>query len=106
MKKYSIVPLSYEKLTSFEMLYKAHTLARMGKRHKEDVIMFEHNLFMNLIDIEEKLKNKTYEVDNYRTFEIFEPKRREIQALHYRDRIVQHTICDNYLTPFYKKRLI
>ena len=106
MQKYSPVPLSYDELSNFEMLYKSHRVARLSKSHKDDVIKFEHNLFENLCQIEEQLKNKTYAVKNYRTFEIFEPKRREIQALEYHDRIVQHTICDNYLTPFYKKRLI
>lgn len=106
MKKYSLEPLPYDKLTSLDMLYKSHIIARCGKRHKKDVINFEHDLFLNLINLEHELKNKTYQVGEYKTFYIYEPKEREIQALSYTDRIVQHTICDNYLTPYFKKRLI
>ncbi len=106
MEKYSEYPLCFDELTSFEKLLNAHFVARAGKRHKRDVIEFENNLFSNLVVLESQLKNNTYKVGEYNTFYIFEPKKREIQALSYRDRIVQHTICDNYLTPFYKNRLI
>lgn len=37
---------------------------------------------------------------------IYDPKEREIQAISYRDRIVQHSLCDNYLTPFLENHLI
>jgi hypothetical protein len=37
---------------------------------------------------------------------IHDPKEREIQALGYADRVVQHSLCDNVLTPFFERRLI
>lgn len=98
--------LSYEEMTSFRCLYLAHKKARASKQHKKDVIDFENNLSYNLIMLEKELKEGTYKISGYNKFYIYEPKEREIQALSYRDRIVQHTICDNYLTPFYKNRLI
>ena len=106
MYKYSFKPLNYFELSNFENLLRAHQVARCGKRHKRAVIQFEQNLFENLYILENELKTKTYKVGEYKTFYIYEPKKREIQALGYRDRIVQHTICDNYLTPYYKNRLI
>ena len=106
MQKYSKIPLSYDELTSFKCLLNAHMVARANKKHKKDVIDFELDLAKNLVELEKSLKDKTYVVSGYKKFLIFEPKRREIQALEYRDRIVQHTICDNYLTPYYKNRLI
>lgn len=39
-------------------------------------------------------------------FTIYDPKEREIQAISYRDRVVQHTLCDNYLTPLLERYLI
>lgn len=106
MQKYSEKPLNFAKLVSFDKLLHAHMVARLGKRHKKDVIDFENNLYANLIQLENELINKTYRVGEYNTFYIYEPKKREIQALSYRDRVVQHTVCDNYLTPYFKNRLI
>lgn len=106
MQKYSETPLNFAELVSFDRLLHAHMVARLGKRHKKDVIDFENNLYANLIQLENELINKTYHVGEYNTFYIYEPKKREIQALSYRDRVVQHTVCDNYLTPYFKNRLI
>ena len=53
-----------------------------------------------------QLKNQKYKIEGYNTFYIYEPKERKVDALHYKDRIVQHCICDNYLTPLLEKRLI
>ena len=96
----------YEKICDFENLYKAHKRARCCKRHKKDVILFEMNLAENLWNIKNSLENRTYKVAGYNKFMIYDPKEREIQALSYYDRIVQHVLCDEVLTPFFDKRLI
>ena len=64
------------------------------------------NLAENLWKIKNSLENRTYKVSGYNKFMIFDPKEREIQALSYYDRIVQHVLCDEILTPFFDKRLI
>lgn len=96
----------WENIISFENLYKAHRRARLGKRHKKEVILFESNLSQNLWDLHYELKYKKYNVSGYHKFTIFDPKEREIQAISYRDRIVQHTLCDNYLSPLLERHLI
>ena len=87
-------------------MYTAHKNARRCKRHKRDVIAFEMDLAKNLWELKERLENKEYEVGSYKRFMIYDPKVREIQALRYRDRVVQHSLCDNVLTPFFENRLI
>lgn len=42
----------------------------------------------------------------YNHFTIIEPKKRDIQALHYCDRVVQHCLVDNYLMPILERHLI
>ncbi|MDO5139354.1 MAG: reverse transcriptase/maturase family protein [Oscillospiraceae bacterium] len=37
---------------------------------------------------------------------MYEPKKRTIHALRYRDRVVQHCLCDEVLEPLFEKRLI
>lgn len=96
----------WEKIISFESLYKAHRRARLCKRHKKEVIEFEMHLGENLWKLHNDLKYGKYAVGGYHNFMIYDPKEREIQAITYRDRIVQHSICDNYLMPLLDRRLI
>lgn len=42
----------------------------------------------------------------YYHFTIYDPKVREIYALHYRDRITQHSLCDNVLAPYFERHLV
>ncbi len=97
---------TFEEIISFENLYKAHRRARLGKRHKREVIEFEMNLSENLWQLHYELKYGTYKVSGYHNFMIYDPKKREIQAITYRDRVVQHSLCDNFLSPLLERHLI
>ncbi|MCL2797460.1 MAG: RNA-directed DNA polymerase [Firmicutes bacterium] len=96
----------FEKISAFESLYAAHKAARLGKRNKSEVIRFEMRLSENLFALKDELERGVYRVAGYKKFFVFDPKTREIQALSYRDRIVQHSICDNVLEPYFERRLI
>ncbi|MCF0115213.1 MAG: reverse transcriptase, partial [Erysipelotrichaceae bacterium] len=96
----------YEKIYNFNNLYKAHTVARLGKRTTSEVIDFEMNLASNLVELANALEEGTYEMQGYYSFMVHDPKDRVINALHYRDRVVQHCICDEVLAPALDKRLI
>ncbi len=98
--------ITYDELFTFENLYQAHLRARRCKRNKADVINFELILSENLWDLYDSLKNREYDVSGYNKFIIYEPKKREIQALSYKDRIVQHVLCDLYLYPLLTARFI
>lgn len=98
--------IKYDDLFTFENLYQAHLKARKCKRNKKDVINFENNLSYNLWSLAEKLQNRTYNVSGYNCFTIYEPKKREIQALEYKDRVVQHVLCDLYLYPMLTRHFI
>lgn len=98
--------MNFEDVCSFENLYAAHRAARLGKRHKSDVIAFEMDLAWNLWDLKTRLENATYTVGDYRHFTVRDPKFRDIQALSYRDRVVQQSLCANVLAPFFERRLI
>ena len=96
----------YDLICDFQSLYEAHKNARRCKRHKADVITFEMDLANNLWELKKSLESKIYKVGEYSRFMIHDPKDREIQALKYSDRVVQHSLCDNVLTPFLEKRFI
>lgn len=97
---------SYDAVFTFRNLYVAHLKARRCKRHKKDAIEFEMNMGPLLAELEKQLRNRTYHVSGYNHFVIYEPKERNIQSLHYFDRIVQHCLVDNYLMPLLENHLI
>lgn len=98
--------MGYEEIFSYEHLLEAHKKTRKGKLHKDEVIAFELNKGEEIYRLYEELKRKTYKISPYRTFYIYEPKMRRVDATSYRDRIVQRCFIDNYLSPLLENRLI
>ena len=101
MKKFD-----YDKIYDFNNLYRGYLASRRSKRGTREVVQFEMNPGMNLCQIQEELRTETYHLSGYYHFTIYDPKVREIYALHYRDRILQHSLCDNVLAPYFEKHLI
>lgn len=95
----------YPKIYDFENLYQAWEKARKGKRFRDEVLTFTNNLEANLIDIQNHLIYGTYEVGKYRQFYVYEPKKRLIMALPFRDRVVQWAIYKQ-LFPIFDKQFI
>lgn len=102
MKRYGKL---YEKVYAFENLYEAYKEARKCKRYRDEVLKFSANLEENLIQIQNELIWKTYKVGKYREFYIYEPKKRLIMALPFKDRVVQWAIY-RVLNPIYDKSFI
>ena len=96
----------YEILCDFERLYRAHLAARRGKQSKGGVVAFEMNLAENLCDLRDELAGRTYRPGPYHRFVIRDPKRRDIEAPSYRDRVVQHCLCDEILREALEPRLV
>lgn len=96
--------LYYQNLT-YEQLYYAYLNAAKGKRYRADVLEFTNNLESNLLALLEELKNHTYVVGAYREFYVYEPKKRLIMALPFRDRVVQWWIY-SLLYPIFDKTFI
>ncbi|MEG2001310.1 MAG: reverse transcriptase/maturase family protein [Evtepia sp.] len=82
----------YPQIYDYENLYKAWESARKGKKYRDEVLTFSNNLESNLIDIQNHMIYKTYHVGRYRPFYVYEPKKRLVMALPFRDRVVQWAI--------------
>jgi RNA-directed DNA polymerase len=93
-------------VSSFESLYAAHLLSRRGKQGREEVARFELDLGCNLARLSQELEEGSYRMGPYARFVVTDPKRREIHAPRYRDRVVQRSLCDNALAPVLEPRLI
>jgi retron-type reverse transcriptase len=100
-----VKPGAYALLYDFENLYQAANLAAKEKRYKKSVLNFFYNLEENIIQLQNELIWKTYELGNFFHFEKYEPKRRQIAALPFRDRIVQIALC-NIIEPEFEKHFI
>ncbi len=84
---------AFERMTTFEALWRASRLARRGKRRGRGAAAFEHELEANLFRLQEELRTGAFRFSGYRTFMVREPALREIRAAPYRDRVVHHAVC-------------
>lgn len=96
----------FEDVFTYEALYQAHLRGRLAKRDKRPLVRFETAILGNLYNIYHRLQNGTFKLHGYNHFTVFEPKRREIQTLHYSDRVVQHVLCDDVLAPYFTARTV
>ena len=94
-----------EQVIDWDNLLAAHRLARRGKRDHQEVATFETNLWEELGALQMELLWGTYRPGRYRSFVVYEPKRREILAAPYRDRVAQHAIC-NVCGPIWDRAMI
>jgi RNA-directed DNA polymerase len=93
-------------ILTFENLLEAHELCRSGKQHKRGTIMFEMEIGNNISKLAKELANKTYKLGKYKTFRIYDPKERLIEALSYKDRVVLMCFCKNAVEPKLENRMI
>ncbi len=89
-----------------ENLVAAHKLCRLSKQHKQGTIMFEIELGRNVTNFVKQLQNKTYRLSPYRSFTIYDPKKRLIEALPYKDRVVLMCFCQHSVAPQLERHLI
>ncbi|MBL5768227.1 reverse transcriptase/maturase family protein [Heyndrickxia sporothermodurans] len=95
----------FEQIIDYENLWNAYLNARRGKRLRGEVLEFSNNVEEHLIQIQNELIYKTYNVGRYREFYVYEPKKRLIMALPFRDRVVQWAIYQ-VIEPLLDKQFI
>lgn len=95
----------YNHLT-FDSMYAAFLRARKDKISRYDVMEFEYELERNIVKLVEEIKLGTYKIGNYRKFLVYEPKKREIKALPFRDRVVHQWFVYEFIIPISVPRFI
>ena len=83
----------FEEVTDYGNLLAAARRARRGKGDRTAVARFIFHLEPNLLALQKELRSGNYRMRPYRAFVIREPKRRQICAAHFRDRVVHHSVC-------------
>lgn len=88
-----------------ENLWSAYQKTSKGKRSTNAYLEFNEYAAANLALICEELLDGAYVIGPYRHFTVREPKIRLISALDFRDRIVQHALC-NVVAPIMETTLL
>lgn len=89
----------FEKVVDFRNMYKAFRRAKSGKGYKKSSARFNAAALDGIHRLIDQLKNKTYTVSEYNEFTVYEPKERLIQTTSFKDKVVQHCLCDNVIMP-------
>lgn len=90
----------------FKLFLEAEKRASNTRRYRNDVIKFENNLEINLINLIESIRRNKYNIGKYREFRIYEPKLRTIRCLPYKDRIVHQWYVNEFIKPYFVPRFI
>ena len=92
-------------LLSLENLYRTYRQCRRGKRNTQNALLFERRLEENLIALRDSLQRGTYRPGRFVAFLLEKPKRREIFAANFRDRVVHHLLV-THLERTWERRFI
>lgn len=95
-----------ETVCSFGNLYTAMQICKQNVMWKDSVSGFVKNGLVNCLKLRGELMNGSYRLSPYCIFIVNEKKTRTIVATRMRDRVVQRSLCDNYLTAQISKGFI
>lgn len=93
----------FEKVTDFGNMYAAFRKAKCGKGYKTSSSRFNITALDGVNTLILQLRNRTYTVSEYTEFKVYEPKERIIQTTSFKDKVVQHCLCDNVIMPRLQK---
>ena len=89
----------FEKVIDFQNMYRAFRKAKCGKGYKKSSARFNLAALDGVHTLIQQLKDKTYRVSPYSEFTVYEPKERIIQTTSFKDKVIQHSLCDNVIMP-------
>jgi len=95
----------YSQIVDWSNLLLAFRLAAKGKRGKQSAAGFEHQVADRLIHLQRELTDFSYQPGGYVNFLIHEPKKRQVSAAPFRDRVVHHALC-NVIEPIFERQFI
>ena len=89
----------FEKVIDFNNMYRAYRKSKCGKGYKTSAAKFNLMALDGVNSLIQQLRNKTYRVSKYNEFMVYEPKERVIKTTSFKDKVVQHSLCDNVILP-------
>ena len=73
---------------------------------RNEIIKYEQKLEFNLLNLIDEIKNNEYTVGEYKEFIIYEPKKRVIKKLPFKDRILHQWYIECFIKPYFVPRFI
>ena len=104
--KKSVAVVEYDDVFTYDHLFQAFYHCRCGKRYRQTVIDFEVNLERKLTKMYRQLKHHRYKTKDLYAFTIYEPKKRDIVANQFADKLIQWIDCEYILKPTIAPMLI
>ena len=95
----------YMNMFKVEDIFEAYYACLKNKRGTESAIKFEMNYIKNCISLYRDLSERTYKPSASIAFIVTKPRKREIFAANFRDRVLHHLV-DLKLRPLIEKELI
>ncbi len=92
-------------ICSMPNLYRAFNKAAKGKRYTAGYLQFKQHAAANLKMLSVAMTDGSYRPSVPNVFFVNEPKRREISAPMFSDRVVQHALC-NVIEPIFDKTFL
>ncbi len=97
----------YQKITDTGNIINMYNKkVKVTTKNKLKIEKFNDYYTINITDVENSLKTKTYEVGKYNIFLISEPKIRVIMSTNIRDKLVNHLVAKHFLIDTLEKSLI
>lgn len=84
-------------ICNFKNLYKAYRKAKRGKKYNGSCARFQMMSLEGVHTLKEQLDKQEYRVAPYNEFKVYEPKERIIKSCTFKDKVVQHCLCDEIL---------
>lgn len=96
----------FQELTNFENLYNSYQVSLRGKGKKRSAAKFNVMALEHVYVMKQQLLNHTYRISPYSEFIVKEPKTRVIKSGSFRDKVLQHCLCDYVMIPKMSKEFI
>lgn len=97
----------YDKIFTFDNLYKSFRLSCRGVGWKASTQTFKVNAIYNINQIQRQLRDGKFKSKGFHEFDIYERgKPRHIKSVHISERVVQRCLCDYALVPTLSRSFI
>lgn len=97
----------YDKIFTFDNLYKSFRLSCRGVGWKASTQTFKANAIYNINQIQRQLRDGKFKSKGFHEFDIYERgKPRHIRSVHISERVVQRCLCDHALVPMLSRSFI
>ncbi len=97
----------FENISSYRALYYANRKSMRNVSWKASVQRYQMNLLRNIHDANKNLQSGRDITKGFVEFDTIERgKKRHIRSVHYSERVVQRSTCDNALVPMLSRNLI